>query len=215
MRLNGGYLFAIERLEGRVVWRRFEDYDGHRPSLYSCLRLPLILRTWYRRKKSPLIDPPLPMLVMDAIRFLDKEVTRGARVLELGGGNSTLWFLKKGAELTTLESSQEWADFIKAKADHGNLKVLDRNGVLAYLHSLPDRIFDVVLVDCKSALINRNEAVGIVRNKVRTGGWLVLDNSDAPRFQAAKETMKDRPRLVFSGFTPMRFVVCQTSMWQM
>jgi predicted O-methyltransferase YrrM len=215
MRLGLDYLLVRERIDGGVVWRRFEDYEGRRPSLYSCFRFPLILRTWYQRQKGPIINPPLPMLVLDAIRFLDQQVTAGTRVLELGGGNSTLWFLGKGAHLTTLESSTEWAEFIKGKVAHDNLMVLGQDAVAAYLQNLPDGSFDLVLVDCKAAVMNRNDAVRIGRSKVRKGGWLVLDNSDAPRFRAATNIMNDRPRKTFTGFTPMRFVVCQTSAWQM
>jgi predicted O-methyltransferase YrrM len=155
------------------------------------------------------------MLVMDAVKFLDKTVGPGTRVLELGGGNSTLWFLRKGADLTTLESSSEWAQLIGQKAAHPQLQVLDPIRVSSFLSGLPDNSFDLVLVDCKSAVMNRNDAVRLVRSKVRQHGWLMLDNSDAPRFRTATEIMKDRPRRIFTGFTPMRFVVCQTSAWQM
>jgi predicted O-methyltransferase YrrM len=142
-------------------------------------------------------------------------VKPGWRVLELGGGNSTLWFLKRGVQLTTLESSVQWARFIARNVEHPDLRVVSTAEAAAYIEGLPDRHFDLILVDCKAAVMNRNDAVRAVRSKVRDGGWLVMDNSDAPRFRAAIETMKDRPRLVFTGFTPMRFVVCQTSAWHM
>jgi predicted O-methyltransferase YrrM len=208
-------LFAVERVDGRLIRRRFTDYHGNKPSLYSCVCLPWIFQTWRKRRKSPIIDPPFPMLVMDAIRFLQSVVKPGWRVLELGGGNSTLWFLKRGVQLTTLESSVEWARFIGRKADHPDLRVVSPAEAAAFVDGVPDGQFDLVLVDCKAAVMNRNDAVRAVRSKVRNGGWLMMDNTDAPRFRAAIEIMKDRPRLVFSGFTPMRFVVCQTSAWHM
>ena len=84
---------------------RFTDYEGNFPSAYSLMRLPYVVKTWFQTRKSPILPKPVPFIVLDAIKFLDKIVQPGMSVVEAGGGNSTLWFLEKGAKVTNYELS--------------------------------------------------------------------------------------------------------------
>ena len=81
------------------------------------------------------------------------------------------------------------------------------------VESLPDRAFDLALVDCRNEHTSRPDCVRAARSKVRAAGWMVLDNSDHPQNWPAVEYMGDRPRTRFTGYAPMTPVVFQTSVW--
>lgn len=49
-----------------------------------------------------------PWLTFPAIDFLDEHIRPGDKVFEYGGGGSTLFFCKKGAEVVTVEDNEEW-----------------------------------------------------------------------------------------------------------
>jgi hypothetical protein len=49
-----------------------------------------------------------PWLTFPAIDFLEKNIRPGNKVFEYGGGGSTLFFCKKGAEVVTVEDNNEW-----------------------------------------------------------------------------------------------------------
>ena len=103
-RLTGHYTAEWENQDGThstTVHNRLRDFEGNAPSMHSLLRLPRIVRTYLASRRKPILDEPVPFLVLDAIAFLDEILEPGMRVLEVGGGNSTLWFLAHGAHVTT------------------------------------------------------------------------------------------------------------------
>ena len=51
---------------------------------------------------------PLLWVTYPAIEFLRQLDWRGKRVLEWGAGNSTLWWARQGANVFSVEHSQEW-----------------------------------------------------------------------------------------------------------
>lgn len=146
------------------------------------------------------------------------------QVLEIGGGNSTLWFLHKGMNVITIETSNEWASAIKGHvrklvtrnlAKNHHMVIKEGTESIKYIEKMPDGSFDLILVDCANDYTRRSLCLRAARRKVRKGGWLVLDNSDAPINWAGVEMMTDRKRIRFTGYAYMTLGVCQTSCWQM
>lgn len=198
---------------------RFTDYEKNLPSAYSLWRLPYVLQTWLRTRKSPLLKKPVPFLVMDAIRHLDKMIQPGMKVLEAGGGNSSLWFLSKGVELITYEHSAEWASHIRDaapanRAQH-TLKVMQGAAATADMAAIADHSLDMVLVDCMNDYTRRNDCIRVLISKVKPGGLFILDNSDNPVNWIGADLLKDKKKKRFTGFAPMGLFVCQTTIWTM
>ena len=211
---------AVQRMK---VHNRFTDFEGYFPSINSILALPNIIKTYSQHKKSPILGVPVPFLVVDAIRFLDSIVQPGMQVLELGGGNSTLWFLKKGADVITVEHSAEWADYILKFIDsnaeisrkgHLQMEIKSGGNTISFIENQPDKAFDIILIDCANEHTRRNECVRAARNKVKKGGWMIIDNSDHPQNWLGVDLMKDFDRIRYTGYAPMCLVVCQTSFWK-
>lgn len=203
---------------------RFTDYEGNSPSAYSVMRLPYIFKTWVQSRRSPILKEPVPFIVMDAIRFLDGIVQPGMSVVEAGGGNSSLWFLGKEANVTTYEHSSDWAGFIQQTVRENPLqfheknfkvKVMQGQSAIADMALIPDHSVDVVLVDCMNDFTRRNDCIKVLMSKVKKGGWMVLDNSDNPVNWVGADLLKGKEMHRFTGFAPMGLFVCQTTFWKM
>lgn len=223
-RISARYVVAWTSSDGehRIrVHNRLRDLQGRPPSWRSVLRLPHVLATYWAVRRKPLLTRPLPFLTYDAIRQLAQIVAPGTRVLELGSGNSTLWLLQRGAHVTSIEHDPTWASSVRAEAEQRGfgarlaLHCEDGSEALARIANAREAEFDLALIDCKNAFTSRYHAVELARAKVRSGGWLCLDNSDHPNNWAAAELMADRPRWTHSGYGPMCAVVTQTSLWQL
>lgn len=207
-----------------TAYLRFTDFEGYKPSWYSISKLPFVLKTYLEVRKAPIMQKPVPFLTMDAIRFMDKLVQPGMNILEIGGGNSSLWFLKHGVNLTTYEHDREWASMLQNKvkqhpeyynAESFTLQIMEGNDVLNDLEKLEDKHFDVLLVDCMNAYTQRTECIRIAKDKVKDGGWVILDNSDNPANWPADEIMNGKKMYRFTGYAAMGLFVCQTSFWRM
>jgi hypothetical protein len=215
----GRYTAEWDGPSGKVrvqTFNRLQDWEGNFPSLYSLLRLPYVLRTYIQRKRFYILPTPVPFLVLDAIKRLDEIVRPGMRVLEIGGGNSTLWFLAKGAIVTTFEHDANWAEEIKRAAGADaklSLNVSMGQKAVKLIDGLPDHSFDLSLVD-STGHIPSAWCMPSIRRKLKPAGWMVLDNSDMPANWRAVGLMADRDREWYVGYSPMALKVSQTSFWR-
>jgi predicted O-methyltransferase YrrM len=175
-----------------------------------------VLLTYLQQKRSRILPTPVPFIVLDAIKRLTGIIRPGMRVLEIGGGNSTLWFLNKDALVTTFEHDSGWAESIeRAAREDPRLQVMVAMGQEAVdrIDELPDHSFDLSLVDSTDA-IPAADCIPSVRRKLRRGGWLILDNSDMPANWRGAALMADRSRERYVGYSPMALKVGQTSFWR-
>ena len=212
------------RAESLRASLRFTDYEGNTPSTYSVLRLPYVFKTWVQTRRSPILENPVPFIVMDAIRFMEKIVQAGMNVVEAGGGNSSLWFLERNTKVTTYEHSADWAGFIQKTVRENplrfheknfNVKVMEGQSAIADMALIPDQSLDIVLVDCMNDFTRRNDCMEVLMSKVKKGGWMVLDNSDNPVNWVGADLLKGKEMYRFSGYAPMGLFVCQTTFWKM
>lgn len=224
-RLTGRYTVDWES-EGQVasirVHNRLTDLEGFKPNLASLMQIPNTVRTYLEAKRRPILKNPVPFLVYEAIDHLETLVSPGVSIVELGGGNSTLWFLERGASVTTIEHSEAWADSImnavierlgQSGAERLTLVIAEGANAISALESLPAESVDVALVDCMNAFTWRKAGVEAVIPALRSGGTLCLDNSDHPNNWAAVTMLGRESRVRFTGYAPMCPVVTQTSFW--
>jgi hypothetical protein len=224
----------LDRVAGRytVTWGahkirvriRLRDQEGFYPSLSSVLDLPKIVLSRWRVRNELLLEKPSPFLPASAVQFLGRLVQQHTRVLEIGGGNSTLWLLSRGGNIDTIEHSSEWAESILEHvenkmpsdlAERLRMHVVCGASALETIRSFPDGYFDVVLVDSMNAYTRRNLCVEAALGKVKNGGWMVLDDSDAPINWAGADLMSSYPCRRFTGYRNMSLYVGQTRFWQL
>jgi hypothetical protein len=169
---------------------------GYRTGFFaSCLRMKAVSKE----------GEPLPWYTYPSIDFLKYRTYNDKRVLEFGGGQSTLWWAKRAKHVVTLEGKREWHNKLKnmvpANVDLHYVSMQDRetnvrevNKVLttkAYLQ------YDVIVIDG----LYRDEMIGIACNLLATDGVIVCDNAEGYGFQ---DGFKDRGlnRVDFYGNAP-------------
>ena len=146
--------------------------------------------------------PGLPWLPYGAIRYLDTVVRPGVRVLEVGAGQSTVFFARRGAVVDSVEGNAGW-----------------RNEVLKLTAGQPVRLLDVMPGDVAGiydlALLDdepREAVFDRMLTAVRKGGVLMVDNWDWPRFDEIRR--QHRPARVFTDFAPYNFSVSTTAIFE-
>jgi predicted O-methyltransferase YrrM len=133
----------------------------------------------------------LPWFSLASIAFLDRFVTRQMEVFEYGAGGSTLYFAKRAGKVVSTESDRGWLERVElalAAAGFGNAEVQYRPFDFHraeefeqsdYLHSIPDRLFDVIVIDSaeEEEAIVRTACFRQAEARVRLGGIIVVDDS--------------------------------------
>ncbi len=126
------------------------------------------------------LEKGCPWLTPGAIIYLDSHIQSFFKVLELGSGGSTVFFAKRCAQVTSIETSEEWHKKVKDSLTNKNMSnvqllFLSIDECKQYIYTLPDNSFDLVLIDPGY----RRKRVMFTRmciNKLKAGGLLVIDN---------------------------------------
>ena len=174
------------------------------------------LRTFYlaqtdwlssrRSSRSVQFGVPVPWWAYSCTDFLDQVLPTDARVLELGTGGSTLWWLSRGNSVTSVEQSKEWAERTRVGAAENAARLTlvhaDPDDIEALSQMLHGLWFVVVVVDHSG---DRSKVVRLLKDHVVDDGVLILDNADRPEYADGLRELKDAgfTRLDFTGLTPI------------
>ncbi|TNE54342.1 MAG: hypothetical protein EP338_07975 [Bacteroidetes bacterium] len=147
-------------------------------------------------------------ITFEAIDLINQFMRDGQEIFEFGGGGSSLFFTKKNIRLYTVEHDQSWFESLQkimsekkrsnwtghfVPVEKGNLVDVpdasipehyssnDENSkghhyrsYASAIDQYPDHFFDLILVDGRARVSCLEHSI----NKLKTGGLLVLDNSD-------------------------------------
>jgi predicted O-methyltransferase YrrM len=163
-----------------------------------------------------------PWLSRSAIRQLERILTPGMRMIEVGAGASTLWFARRVGEVISFEPEAEWRESVAEKlvsADAANARVEGGTfeEIADAIAALEDEAYDILFVDTGDDLgpgPGRVEYVELGRSKVKPGGYVVLDNSDRPHYWAVDDVLADWTVERFVGPTIWPLTVIETSFYR-
>lgn len=144
-----------------------------------------------------------PWWVRDAIFLIHHIMLPSWKVLEWGGGSSTVWFSSHAESVTTIEDSGDWVKDLgellqkhnitnvqlrhRAKQNKGNLRSFTMgccyDNYIYGASDIQDGTLDLVSVDGRARGNCLKEAIRLVKPK---GGVLVLDNYDREWYQEDK-----------------------------
>lgn len=119
---------------------------------------------------------PVPWYTYPAIHFLQSSDLMGRRVLELGAGNSTLWWASRAAYVCSLESDAEWL-----------ARITKQIPINASIHLVTDEVTDRSVAICQESspydviIIDGLDRLGFSRlahNWLNESGAIILDNSE-------------------------------------
>ncbi len=181
------------------------------------------LRTNIIADTSPL-ELELPWISYGAIDFLKEFVRPDMSVFEYGSGGSTLFFARRAAAVTSTEDNRLWMDKVAQR-----LAQLGLNNALfqyhefdfkqpanfkhsRYLHSIPDKKFDIIVVDgTEEAIDVRSICFQHAEKFVRNGGIIIVD--DSWRYPDLRRTHQAKRCTVFQSVGPCRPGVTSTDIF--
>lgn len=176
-----------------------------------------------------------PWFAFQSIRHIESLLRPDMKIVEYGGGYSTLWWASRVSSVTTVERSKEWSDEIQRSLHKHHLKNVElrtfdkfpdvsegelesnydslRPLVDEYIGSsnVPEYSCDVLVVDD----VFRNAVVEGALNLVKPGGLLILDDSERERHKPVMERMllNGWSCAHFFGAAPYHFHEKQTTIW--
>jgi hypothetical protein len=154
-----------------------------------------------RRAVAP-SGAPLPWLTYPAIDLLANVDVAGRSVLEFGAGQSTLWWLSRGAEVISFDDDAKWIKRVRQKAPQADIRQVD-SALSQFPAELLAARFDVVVIDG----LRRQVAARIARDLVAASGCIIQDNSenfwsDMPGKYEIIELLANFQRIDLYGFAP-------------
>lgn len=191
------------------------------------------LYRWYQsRRENYLLDNAVPWLTFDAAEAIERYVKPGMRVFEYGSGSSTLWWLRLGAEVISVEHDPKWYEMLSQRlrneqrdkslmlveADSSiSSDVLylnpDGRSFRAYASAIdnyPDQYFDIILVDG----VSRPACIRHGVPKLKPNGLLIVDNTNAPHHLAdVTDILTCFKRQTFQGLAPIDGSLSQTDLF--
>jgi len=172
-------------------------------------------------------DNIIPWIPIKAKLWLDKNLRKDWILYEYGSGLSTLYFSPKVKKIISIEHDKEWyyktheelkekaknCEYILIEPEHLHAEILksakkvymshlyQKLHFKTYVQSIdkyPDKYFDLVFIDGRARIGCILHSV----KKIKSGGFLVLDNSDAKRYKVAQKILKRYSRIDFYGIAP-------------
>lgn len=175
-RLPSG-LSRVVRAVGTAVLTpiRFSLYSGH-------------FRSTLLGRPVDQAGSPLPWYTYPAIAFLECRDFSTARVLEIGAGNSSLWWKRRCRSLICFESDPAWyASLHETKELGDSLCRLDADSELALVQCISLELnrrvakrFDVIVVDGPF----RYASVALATTILDESGMIIVDNAEWPGFRS-------------------------------
>lgn len=186
--------------------------------------------------RNPWVDG-MPWVTYGSIDFLNKILKKNLRVFEFGSGGSTIYFSNKAKELVSIEHNKDWYEVVKAEINKrkiqnceyrlvpaGKRKIYDyfrstteiessfENYVKA-IREYPDHYFDIVSVDGRA----RVQCVIEAYEKVKPGGYILLDNSERKDYFEAHMFLKRKGAKPFHFFGLVGYEppLAQTTLWKL
>jgi hypothetical protein len=148
---------------------------------------------------------PIPWYTYPCIDFLRHRSYKGKRVLEFGGGQSTLWWAHRAHNIVTFEGDKNWYDKIKgsmpANVDLFLVSMDSPDRCVSEVNKILDAgnydKFDVIIIDG----LFRSKMIDIAMNKMADSGAIICDDADGYGFyECFKGSVLNR--VDFFGYAP-------------
>lgn len=198
---------------------------GERAGRYHTARGPMPISGWLHYPAAWLRartgrTPERPWIVPAAIGWLRRRIRGDWSVLELGSGRSTAWLARRAGRVLSYEDNEFWhGSTAERLAGAGllnvELRLRDVEELPSEIAALPDRAFDLVVVDFLEApQVTRIDCLPPAREKVRPGGYLLLDDSDRPGYAEGFDLLAGWELRRFVGVKDEWPEACETAIFR-
>lgn len=186
---------------------------------------------FFSRQNRSSLEDGIPWITHEAKKWLDGTLVPAMHIFEWGSGGSTVYYSKRCRELVSVEHDAIWFEKVRNKLGENtniiyqlippengfgyrssdrNYKGLSFEKYCKYVLIFPDNYFDLVVVDGRA----RNDCIRFGMEKVKSGGFLMLDNSERNIYQLGINMLKRWKRTDFSGNGPINAYPWTTSVFQ-
>jgi hypothetical protein len=155
----------------------------------------------------------VPWMNYAFIEFLSTKDLANISVLEVGGGNSTLFWAKRVKRVVTFETDPNWFSHLRRKvAPHNNVSLIDTFTTESFDQpNVKLNAIDMVIIDG----LERLKIMKLVLEKYKNLGVIVFDDTHATKYKDAFRLAKDEgfKELTFTGLKPSRFGKFSTTLF--
>jgi hypothetical protein len=195
----------LKRLLPRAVWQPLRSLGT---GIITPLRFSLATGHWKSSMAMCAVTArgfPLPWYTYPAIDFLTQRNFQGCNILEIGGGQSTLWWSARARSVLTIEQDAEWCASLQSQIGKNvslhHVPVDPERRSVAQIKSVIDnnaiRAFDVIVIDGYLRIL----VTALAFEYLAPHGAIILD--DAERYGFYEETkFRKCQRIDFFGFAP-------------
>ena len=165
-------------------------------------------------KKAVLREKPIPWWTYASIQLVDQIISTNSRILAIGGGNSSLYWMDRGNRLVTLETNAEWIDALtndpRFNVEKHQIIHIDNEDLSSISNQLGNLVFDVVINDGSGDRASIGEYLA---TKVSENGILIWDNSEREPESKTIEYLKLKGwnALEFYGLGPINAYALKTT----
>ena len=146
----------------------------------------------------------IPWYTYPCIDFLRRRSFRGQRILEFGGGQSTLWWAERANTVLTMEGDHSWAEELRTVApSNAEVESIAMSNAETCVGEVEDTLravreaFHVIVIDG----LYRAELVPIALERLAPTGVIICDNSEGYGITEAFEN-SGLHRVDFWGHAP-------------
>jgi hypothetical protein len=170
------------------------------------------------------LDLEIPWFSYAAVDFLDKYLQPDMAVGEYGSGGSTFFFARRARSVYSIEDNVYWFELVKQRLAVNRISNVAieifpfdfKNPVgfenSAYLHAMPDRRCDAIVVDGTEEWTPvRPACFRFAEERIKAGGIIVLD--DSWRYPDLRRKNRARHREAFESVGPCRPGVTSTDVF--
>lgn len=168
---------------------------------------------WQRSLREGPVDAsgsPLPWFSYPAIAWLAGALRNTDRLLEYGGGHSTVWFCQRVQSVVTIEHDAAWAERLRLQAPQARVVLRDAkighddidasSPYVRAIDELADGSIDIVVIDG----VQRPACALAALDRLASSGLMIFDDTHRSIYQAALAELAHAGlwRIDFEGVSP-------------
>ena len=119
-----------------------------------------------------------PLLTKSFLDYLTKVKTNSKTLLEIGAGNSTVFFENKFKKVISLEDNQLWYEKIFKKCKKADLRMFNKKDIYPILNNCLSMKPDYVLIDNDPTNVSRLDVAEFVHLNKDYNSMIILDNGE-------------------------------------
>jgi len=120
-----------------------------------------------------------PLLTEPFLKYLSKINTKNKTILEIGSGNSTVYFEKIFKKVISLEDNKKWYDKVSNQiSNKTNLVMFDKNNILKIINNCLGKKPDYILIDNDPKNVSRFDVANFIHQNKEYHSMIILDNGE-------------------------------------